>query len=172
MTGPYSNKNQPMTTPSDSRRLVVILPLNHIAYEKIKLIEQTFLNHRMEPVDIDTLDSIVDNLFMHLSRTFLISARDLRITGTLFDCANTTQYNASLQTCVDSLMYDLTSHGLNLDLDEVFQLVQDCELSMINEICTYIPNFDEAYMVITNTNYKSRFNFYIHIETNPQFKGL
>lgn len=172
MTGPYNNKNQPMITPKGSRQLVVILPLNTIAMDKIQMIRWLFIRKRMEEPSLNEIDQIIDNLFLHLSRTFLISVKDLRITDSLFDCVDTPEYAASMQTCVDSLMFDLSRHGLDIGLTEAFEIVQNCELSMIEEICAYIPDFDEAYMVITTTHYRSRFNFYIHIETNPQFKGF
>ncbi len=154
----------------NSKTLVLVLPLNSLGFREVVQLEKLIQSRLKHVPQLDLLDSIIDNLFYNLSKTFLVSVKDQKITTSLFDCTETPQYHSSIQTCIDSFIYDVSKAGLNLSFDEAHEIVQRSELAMIEEICAFIPDFDEEYMVIISTAYSPRYNFYMMIQKNPEFK--
>lgn len=171
MTGLCRESISKMNNIADqTNSLVLVLPLNSLGFREVVHLEKLIQSRLKHVPHFEQLDSIVDNLFHNLSKTFLVSVKDQKISTSLFDCTETPQYRSSMQTCIDSFIYEVSKTGVNLSFEEAHEIVQRAELAMIEEICAFIPDFDEEYMVIATTAYTSRYNFYMMIQKNPEFK--
>lgn len=146
---------------------MVVIGLSNMADSDMFRLMNMFSNNSIPIPPRNAIAVIVENLYDNLSRTFVVSVRDQKLTTSLLDCSYTQQYTETFQTCVDRFIYDCWSNGLQVGLGEASEFVQQAELSFINEICSFIPDIDESALVIKNTYYKAGFNFFLLIEHFP-----
>lgn len=109
------------------------------------------------------LSTLAEGVIEKLSTNLLDNTKKATFSHITLDSSNVNRYREFLQSVIDKLIYDCAflDVPINLDINEAHNLIVETENTIIDKICSVIPNIDESNISIIDYKAMRGFGLFI-----------